>query len=1481
MRCRHAVLLTFGLLATLTAGESHAALPASQRVTIDLSAGLPGEGRWLYIKDSDSAAYATAGYNDTAWLPVGVPYSANMLTTFLNADSGGGDGDLNGTNNWYRLHFRLGTQYANSKVLVEFEGAHTAAQVYINGTLLPGISAVTGNAQASHVIGFIPFIVDLTPYLHTDGVTDNELAVSVSRNNTWFLQPQFSQNFRFGQAEAGLFRPVKMFLTHRVHVPENVYSNQKTWGTNVATVSITPATSGTATAASAVIAVQTNILNETTTSQAVTLTTEIVDASGTVVASAAPVTQTIAPMTPANFPSSATPMFDQRITINNPTLWYPNNSTYGKPYMYRVYHVVSVNGAVVDAVSSPLGIRTITWDKNFPYINGHSMFLWGGSGRYDYPALGSSVPEEQQWRDLAQLAAGGGNLWRPGHSTTSEEFVNAADAYGVLIVQPSGDGEGAFASPTNDTLTLKQELHRDMIIRDRCHPAILAWEADNGATAETVGASLLAIASQWDPINTRVTADRTPDPLNGTVLGCTLEGCEVGVKAQFPNNPAWGAEYWGNGTARGLAWDYELAHVAPFLDNWRKGVAVNAFGMVQWYFADSPGEDSLYVEFAGNPAMQSQVRSLGASSVDMNRFPKLLYYAYQAAWTPFSLKPVIHLAHHWNRSGTVQENVFSNCPSTRLLINGVKQGNDVVPNPWNSDSSANLTQSTTKIPFQSSWTVAWAAGTVTAQCIDSFGNVVASDSRVTAGAANKIQLSVVPSVVRPDGTGFAVTANGSDAAFVEARVVDANGNFVPTASDTLTFAVTGPATYMGGTQQYVQSGSDTYSSSHGALTYHAPGDPQLQAEGGMTKVALRSQFTSGTVTVTASAPGLTSGSASFTIQPIPPLPNVTPLPTPTATPSPIGGPNLSLNQPVFASSQLQPAANAVDGNPGTRWESTQGVDPQWIYVDLGGIASIQRVVLNWEAASAKAYQIQTSSDATNWTTIYSTTTGPGGTETLTVSGSGRYVRMYGTVRNTGYGYSLWEFEIHGTLAATPPPTPTATSRPTATPTPTATDISQCGGSTARYTILSATLVKDNQTGLTWQRAETTYTDGGAQYTQPIAQSYCTSQNMRLPSQSEALGVAGTANFASCAWPAPWITWTSTINSANTAQAALVTSAGQSSWQVATNYPGGVVCTSSTVVTTPTATATGRLTATATATATATSGTNLALNRPATASSQLQSAAGAFDGNLGTRWESTQGVDPQWIYVDLGATYNLARVVLTWETASAKAYQIQSSTDAVNWTTLYSTTTGPGGTETLNVNGSGRYVRMYGTVRNTGYGYSLWEFAVYGGNGATPTSTARPTATPTATTVSVISINCGGAAAAPYVADLDFAGGGTYSTTATIGTIGVTSPAPLAVYQSARQGTFTYTIPGMAAGSTHTVRLHFAELYFTAAGQRVFNVSINGTAVLTNFDIVGAAGSGNAAVVRAFTATANSSGQIVIAATNGTLDQPMMNGIEVQ
>jgi len=182
----------------------------------------------------------------------------------------------------------------------------------------------------------------------------------------------------------------------------------------------------------------------------------------------------------------------------------------------------------------------------------------------------------------------------------------------------------------------------------------------------------------------------------------------------------------------------------------------------------------------------------------------------------------------------------------------------------------------------------------------------------------------------------------------------------------------------------------------------------------------------------------------------------------------------------------------------------------------------------------------------------------------------------------------------------------------------------------------------------------------------------------------------------------------------------------------------------------------------------------------------------------------------------------------------------------------------------------------GLTCNTAYFY-LVEAANSGG---TSSPSNQASATTQACVVTPIQINAGGPIVSSFVADKDFAGGSTINHANTIDLSGVTNPAPMAVYQTARVGTFTYTIPGFTAGSSHTVRLHFAETYWGTAGSRIFNVSINGTPVLTNFDIFAAAGAKNKAVIKEFTVNANSSNQYSITFTT-VKDNSLVSGIEVQ
>ncbi len=180
------------------------------------------------------------------------------------------------------------------------------------------------------------------------------------------------------------------------------------------------------------------------------------------------------------------------------------------------------------------------------------------------------------------------------------------------------------------------------------------------------------------------------------------------------------------------------------------------------------------------------------------------------------------------------------------------------------------------------------------------------------------------------------------------------------------------------------------------------------------------------------------------------------------------------------------------------------------------------------------------------------------------------------------------------------------------------------------------------------------------------------------------------------------------------------------------------------------------------------------------------------------------------------------------------------------------------------------------VAGTTYTYFL--VATFGSGRSFPSNSASATALALPTNASLLAINAGGGAAAGFKADTDYTGGGTYSSLNTIAVSGVANAAPVAVYQSERSGTFTYTLAGLTPGAAYTVRLHFAEIWFQTAGQRIFNVEVNGAAALTNFDIVAIAGP-NTALVRDIAATADRLGHITVSFLRGFADQPKISGIE--
>ncbi|WP_125776301.1 discoidin domain-containing protein [Antribacter gilvus] len=431
------------------------------------------------------------------------------------------------------------------------------------------------------------------------------------------------------------------------------------------------------------------------------------------------------------------------------------------------------------------------------------------------------------------------------------------------------------------------------------------------------------------------------------------------------------------------------------------------------------------------------------------------------------------------------------------------------------------------------------------------------------------------------------------------------------------------------------------------------------------------------------------------------------------------GDNISQGRPATASSTefaWSAASNAVDGDAGTRWSSA-AADNQWLQVDLGSVKPIGRVALDWEAAYASGYRIEVSNDAVAWTTVATRTNGTGGDESLTVTGSGRYVRLFVTQRGTQYGVSLWEVQVFegsgGT--STPPPasgSPLSQGRPaTASSTEFAWSVASNavdGDAGTRWSSAAA----DNQ----WLRVDLGSVQALGRVALDWEGAYASGYRVEVSND----GVA-------------WTTIHTTTNGTGGDESFAVSGSGRyvrllatqratgygvSLWEFQVFGPGGGTPSPSPSPTPPPGTS--RL---------------LSYNKPGTASSSENSSAcwecfpgEALDLDPASRWASspdTGWVDEGWIAVDLGATAHVTSVVLQWDPAYATSYSIDVSANGTSWQTVYSTTTSTGFKQTIPLDADGRHVRVHMTDRSSPYGYSLWELQVFGTGGAPVTPPAEP------------------------------------------------------------------------------------------------------------------------------------------------------------
>jgi beta-galactosidase len=847
-------------------GEKYA-VPASPRATYNFNPG------WKF-SFGDAAGADQPAFDDAAWSGVSLPHTWNETDTYraLIDHSGGDQGEKLLGIGWYRKHFRLPAGAEGGKVFLEFDGLRQAGRVYLNG------QPVGKYENGVTAVGF-----DLTRFVRFGG-QDNLLAVKVDNSPNYREEATgtpFEWNAKdFNPNFGGLNRDARLIVTGRIYQTLPLYENLQTTGVYVYPQSIDLV------AKTAQVNVEAEVTNETGDYASITLSAIVVDADGIVRAEL--------PGDTSDLVSGQTETFNASGSLANARFWDVND-----PYLYRVYSLLTVNGAVVDVCPIDTGFRQAEFrggaGKGGVWLNGRFVWLTGYSQRAadDWPGLGGAYPDWMHDFSLALLRASNGNYLRWMHVSPQRADVAACDKYGIVEVCPAGDKERLVTGRQWDQ---RVEVMRDSMIFFRNNPSILFWEAGNTIVTPEEMIQMVALRKQWDPHGGRVMGTRDNDladankaltPVSeyyGVMIGQAAGADRVAGDdifrgysiARRDRAPLIETEDFRDEAPRGIWDDYSpptfgfKPHSVPSV-NGRPGRGGDTYHWTSETFAlaaaarytsyvrnriDNPDPahskwsaySSIYWSDSDADGRQDASEVLRVSGkVDGVRLPKELFFVSRVMQ---SAEPDLHIIGHWTYPAGTVKTVYvaaSHCDQVELLLNGRSLGVATQPAKFVDTYAgggrvpgSELLQGMDTGFVYAFPSVAFAPGTLRAVATRG-GRIVAQQELRTAGPPAALRLTVHAG---PRG----LQADGSDVVLVDFEAVDAQGNRCPTDEARVDFAIDGPAVWRGGfNSRQLNSTNNLY----------------LSTECGINRVAIRSTLAPGTITLRASRPGLAPASVQI------------------------------------------------------------------------------------------------------------------------------------------------------------------------------------------------------------------------------------------------------------------------------------------------------------------------------------------------------------------------------------------------------------------------------------------------------------------------------------------------------------------------------------------------------------------------------------------------------------------------------------------
>lgn len=394
---------------------------------------------WKFSKMSEASEKPVAvSFDDSKWEAVSIPHNPDPVSIWLDSVTyHWSQKEFIRDHNWYRKQMVINVE-ENEKVFIEFEGVHSATELWVNGK----------QVGRFEINGYIPHHFDITAFVKSGELNTIAIDADHSFDPTIAPDPDESDYVRWG----GIYRDVYLVKTNKLHV--NFPWEDFDAGVHITTPSVKKQ-NGT-------VSVKTTVANEYTQTADCHIETMLIDADGYVIKKL---------KSSAKIKGGNTKTFRQTTEItDNYRLWSPDN-----PYLYRAVSVIYMDNKAVDFVENKFGFRSLELvDGEGLLLNGEPFFMVGVNRHQNYPHIGDAVPNAMHYEAALRYKQAGINAIRLSHYPQDNSFIEACDELGILLYEEPSTWIKWHQGEWMDKL--EQSL-RVMVRNHRNHPSIVIWGA--------------------------------------------------------------------------------------------------------------------------------------------------------------------------------------------------------------------------------------------------------------------------------------------------------------------------------------------------------------------------------------------------------------------------------------------------------------------------------------------------------------------------------------------------------------------------------------------------------------------------------------------------------------------------------------------------------------------------------------------------------------------------------------------------------------------------------------------------------------------------------------------------------------------------------------------------------------------------------------------------------------------------------------------